>query len=152
MFGIGAGLILGLIILITARPMVEQAIAQIRDAPGRSLLIGVAVLILVPLGAMLLMVTVIGIPVGLLTLLAFPLMLLVAWVVATLGVADWLFNRSRTERSLLGRLLLLLAGLAAVTLIGVVPIVGVLVWLLVMLLGLGALWQSLRIRSAQAPT
>jgi cytoskeletal protein CcmA (bactofilin family) len=152
MFGIGAGLILGLIILITARPMVEQAIAQMRDAPGRSLLIGVAVLILVPLGAMLLMVTVIGIPVGLLTLLAFPLILLVAWVVATLGVADWLLNRSRTERSLLGRLLLLLAGLAAVTLIGVVPIVGVLVWLLVMLLGLGALWQSLRIRSAQAPT
>jgi cytoskeletal protein CcmA (bactofilin family) len=151
LFGIGAGLVLGLILLIAARPLVEQAISQFRDAPLRSLLIGLAVLVLVPLIAVLLMVTVIGIPVGLLALLAFPLLLLVAWVLAAFAVADWLFNRGRAEHSFTGRLLLLLAGLGVVTLAGIVPVVGALVWLLVMLLGLGALWQALRIRSVQAP-
>jgi cytoskeletal protein CcmA (bactofilin family) len=151
LFGIGAGLVLGLILLIVARPLVEQTILQIRNAPFRSLLIGLAVLILVPLIAVFLMGTVIGIPVGLLTLLAFPLLLLVAWVVSAFGVADWLFNRGRTERSFGGRLLLLLAGLVVVTLIGIVPVLGVFVWLLVMLLGLGALWQAFRVGPSQAP-
>jgi cytoskeletal protein CcmA (bactofilin family) len=151
LFGIGAGLILGLILLIAARPIVEQTISQIRQAPFHSLLVGLAVMILVPLIAVVLMATVIGMPIGLLTLLAFPLLLLVAWVVAAFGVADWLFNRSRAERSFGGRLLLLLAGLVVVTLIGIVPVLGVLVWLLVMLLGLGALWQAFRIRPSQVP-
>jgi hypothetical protein len=151
LFGIGAGLILGLILLIAARPIVEQTISQIRQAPFRSLLVGLAVMILVPLIAVVLMATVIGMPIGLLTLLAFPLLLLVAWVVAAFAVADWLFNRSRAERSFGGRLLLLLAGLVVITLIGVVPVLGVLVWLLVLLLGLGALWQAFRIRPSQVP-
>ena len=109
------------------------------------------VVILVPLISVVLMATVIGMPIGLLTLLAFPLLLLVAWVVAAFAVADWLFNRGRAERSFGGRLLLLLAGLVVVTLIGVVPVLGILVWLLVVLLGLGALWEVLRVRPSQVP-
>jgi cytoskeletal protein CcmA (bactofilin family) len=151
LFGIGAGLILGLILLIAARPIVEQTIVQIRDAPFRSLLIGLTAVISVPLIAVALMATVIGMPIGVLTLLAFPLLLLVAWVVAAFAIADWLFNRSRTERSFGGRLLLLLAGLVVITLIGVVPVLGVLVWLLVVLLGLGALWGAFRVRQSQVP-
>ena len=151
LFGIGAGLILGLILLIAARPIVEQAIVQIRDAPFRSLFIGLAAVILVPLIAVALMATVIGMPIGLLTLLAFPLALLVAWVVAAFAVADWLFNRSRAERSFGGRLLLLLVGLVVVTMIGVVPVLGVLVWLLVVLLRLGALWQAFHVRPSRVP-
>jgi cytoskeletal protein CcmA (bactofilin family) len=151
LFGIGAGLILGLILLISARPFVEQAILHVRNAPFRSLLIGLAVLVLVPLIAVLLIVTVIGIPVGLLTLLAFPLLLLVAWVVSAFGVSDWLFNRRRAERlSFGGRLLLLLAGLVVITLIGIVPVLGVFVWLLVMLFGLGAMWQAFRVGQSRA--
>jgi cytoskeletal protein CcmA (bactofilin family) len=150
--GVGAGLVAGLILLILARPLVEQAILQIRNAPWRSLLLGLAVMILTPLIAIVLVATVIGIPVGLLTLLAFPLVLLVAWVLAAFAVADQLFNRTRSEQTLLSRVILLLAGLLVVALIGIVPVVGPLVWLLVMLLGLGALWQALRARSATSPS
>lgn len=150
-FGTGAGLILGLILLVAARQIVEQTIVQIRDAPFRSLLIGLVVAILVPLIAVALMATVIGMPIGLLTLLAFPLLLLVAWVVPAFAIADRLFNRDRAARSFGGRLLLLLAGLIVVTLIGIVPVLGILVWLLVVLLGLGALWQAFRVRPSQVP-
>ena len=151
LFGIGAGLILGLILLIAARPTVERTILQIRNAPFRSLLIGLAILILVPLIAVVLMATVIGMPIGVLTLLAFPLLLLVAWVIAAFAVADWLLNRGRAERSFGGRLLLLLAGLVIVTLIGIIPVLGILVWLLILLLGLGALWQASHARPSQVP-
>jgi cytoskeletal protein CcmA (bactofilin family) len=151
LFGVGAGLVLGLILLIVARPLVERSISQFRSAPFTSLLVGLAVLILVPIVSVLLMVTIIGIPIGLLTLLAFPMMLLVAWVTSAFVVADWIFNRSRAERSFGTRLLLLIVGLVVVTLIGVVPVLGVFLWLLIMLLGLGALWQALRVRPGPAP-
>jgi hypothetical protein len=143
--------ILGLILLATARSFVEQAISQVREAPLRSVLFGLAVVILVPLFAVILMVTVIGIPLSLLTLLAFPLMLFVGWVVAAFAVGDWILNRGRAQRSFGSRLLLLLAGLFLITLIGIVPVVGVLVWLLVMLLGLGALWRALQAKPSVIP-
>ena len=103
--------------LATARSFVEQAISQVREAPLRSVLFGLAVVILVPLFAVILMVTVIGIPLSLLTLLAFPLMLFVGWVVAAFAVGDWILNRGRAQRSFGSRLLLLLAGLLLITLI-----------------------------------
>ena len=46
LFGMGAGFILGLILLATARSFVEQAISQVREAPLRSVLFGLAVVIL----------------------------------------------------------------------------------------------------------
>ena len=137
LFGIGAGFILGLILLVTARSFVEQAISQVRDAPVRSAIFGLAVVILVPLLAAILMMTVIGIPLSL-TLLAFPLMLFVGLVVAAFAVGDLIFDRDQVKRSFGSRLLLLLAGLFVITLTGVVPVVGVLLWGLVMLLGVGA--------------
>jgi cytoskeletal protein CcmA (bactofilin family) len=150
-FGVGAGLVLGVILLIAARPFVERTVNQIRVAPTRSGLIGLAVLILVPLGAVLLMVTVIGIPIGLLTLLALPLLLLTASVVAAFAISDWIFNRARGERSFSRRLLLLLGGLILLAVIGLVPVLGFLTWLVAVLLGLGAIWHVLRTGAAPTP-
>jgi hypothetical protein len=59
--------------------------------------------------------------------------------------------RGRAARSFGARLLLLLLGLVLVTLIGIVPVVGPLAWLLIMLLGLGALWRAFRVNPAHAP-
>jgi hypothetical protein len=38
-----------------------------------------------------------------------------------------------------------------ITIIGIIPVVGVLVWLLVMLLGLGALWRALQAKPSVIP-
>jgi hypothetical protein len=115
-----------------------------RSAPLNSALVGLLVLILVPVVAIVLMVTIVGIPVALLALLAFPLMLLTAGVLAAFGISDWLLNRERTPRSFGGRLLLLIVGLIALTLLGLVPIIGFLTWVLAVLIGLGAFWRALR--------
>jgi hypothetical protein len=144
LFAIGAGLVLGILLLIVARPFVERAIERMRTAPARSTLIGLLVLILVPVVAVILMVTVVGIPIGLLVLLAFPLMLLSAGVLAAFGLSDWLMNRGRAERSWGARVLLLLVGLIILTLIGLIPILGFVTWVIALMIGLGALWQAIR--------
>jgi hypothetical protein len=143
-FAVGAGLVLGILLLIVARPFVERAVAAMRGAPLNSALVGLLVVILVPIIAIVLMVTVVGIPVALLALLAFPLMLLTAGVLAAFGVSDWLLNRERAARSFGGRLLLLIVGLIVLTLLGLIPIIGFLTWVLAVLIGLGALWRALR--------
>jgi cytoskeletal protein CcmA (bactofilin family) len=144
LFAVGAGFLLGLILLAVARRFVERSIDAMREAPTRSALIGLAVLILTPLLAVVLMVTIIGIPIGLLALLAFPLLLLVASVLAAFGLSDRIFNRTGESRSIGGRLLYLLAGLLILVLLGLVPFLGFVVWLLATMFGLGALWQAMR--------
>ncbi len=150
LFGIGSGLVLGIILLLAGRRHVERAIEQIRAAPIRTAIIGLALLVLVPLAAVVLMVTVIGLPVGLLTLLAFPLLLLIASVIAALGIADWALNRNRTRGSLGGRVVLLLVGLIGLTVIGIIPVIGFVAWFLALILGLGALWSAMRFRDYSA--
>lgn len=150
LFGVGAGFVLGLILLVVARPFVERAVARMRSAPVTSGLVGLAVLILVPLVAVLVVVTVIGIPVGLVTLLSFPLALLTGGVLAAFWVSDWMMNRQREQRSFLGRLLLLIVGLLVLMIVGLIPILGFVVWLLALLVGLGGLWHAMRNRDATA--
>ena len=151
LFGVGAGFVLGLLLLIAARPLVERSISAVRVAPLRSLLVGLGVAILLPLASVVVMVTVIGIPVGILTLLAFPLLVFIASVIAAFAVSDWLLNRARAARSFFARLLLLILGLIALTAVGLVPFLGFLTWLVALLIGLGATWQALRAPRAAVP-
>lgn len=151
LLAVGAGFLLGLILLIGARSFVERSVDAMREAPWRSALTGLAVLILLPLLAVVLMVTIIGIPIGLLTLLAFPLLLFVGSVLAAFGLSDRLFNRPREPRSFGGRLLYLLAGVLILVLLGLVPFLGFVTWLLAVMFGLGAFWQAMRGRVAEAP-
>jgi cytoskeletal protein CcmA (bactofilin family) len=147
LFGVGAGLVLGIILLIAARPFVERAIDAVRDAPVRSALVGLAVFILVPLVASLIMVTVVGIPIGLLILLAFPLAVAIGLVLAAFGLADRILNRDRAERSAGGQFVSLLVGVIILAVVGLIPILGFVVGVLALLVGLGALWQALRTRA-----
>lgn len=144
LFGVGAGLVLGILLLLMGRPFVERAIDTIRAQPGWTMLVGLGVLILVPIAALLIMVTVVGVPVGLLTLLAFPLAMMTAGVLSAFALSDWLLNREGDPKSIGGRILLLVAGLLILALLGVVPILGFFVSLAALLAGLGALWRASR--------
>jgi cytoskeletal protein CcmA (bactofilin family) len=151
LFAVGAGFVLGLILLIGARGFVERAIERMRSAPVQCGLTGLAVLILVPIVIALIMVTLVGIPVGLLVMLAFPLAMLTGGVLAAFWVSDWLLNRQRSTRGFGARLLFLIVGLVILTVIGLIPIVGFITWLIALLVGLGGLWYAMRNRTAPAP-
>lgn len=144
LFGVGAGFVLGFVLLVAARQFVERAIGVIRDAPVSSAFVGLGVFVLVPLVATLIMVTIVGIPIGLLMLLAFPFMVTTGLVLAAFGLSDRLMNSDRSSRSFLGRLLLLIVGLLIFAVIGLIPVLGFVVGILALLVGLGALWRALR--------
>jgi cytoskeletal protein CcmA (bactofilin family) len=147
LFGVGAGLVLGLILLIAARPFVERGIEAIRSAPVRSAFVGLGVFVLVPLIASLIMVTIVGIPIGLLILLAFPLAVAIGLVLAAFGLADRILNRDRLARSGWSRFVALLVGVVILALVGLIPVLGFVVGILALLIGLGAFWQALRNRT-----
>jgi cytoskeletal protein CcmA (bactofilin family) len=149
LFGVGAGLVLGIILLISARPFVERGIDAIRSAPVRSALVGLGVLILVPLVASLIMVTIVGIPIGLLILLAFPLAISIGLVLAAFGLADRILNRDRAERSGGSRFVALLVGVVILAVVGIIPVLGFVVGIIALLVGLGAFWQAMRNRTIE---
>lgn len=146
LFGVGAGLVLGILLLIAARPFVERGIDAIRNAPVRSAFVGLGVLVFVPLVASLIMVTIVGIPIGLLILFALPLAVAIGLVLAAFGLADRLLNRDRDPRSGGSRFVYLLVGVVIFAVVGLVPVLGFVVGILGLLVGLGAFWEALRNR------
>ncbi len=144
LFSIAAGFMAGLVLLVVRRRLVERAVMSLRNRPGHSFGLGVLVFILFPVFAMLLMATIIGIPTALLILLALPLLWLVATVLAALTMGDFLVNRVPRPRGFFGRLWQLIVGLVVLSVIGIIPFLGVAIWFIALLVGLGAFWQALR--------
>jgi hypothetical protein len=130
--------LLGLILVVFARGFVEQGITVLRTQPGRSILLGLAVLFGIPLFVIATMVIIIGIPIGVATLLLLPFLLILGFTTTTLGVSDWLLNRNNESKKTGQRLLLLAAGVVLLVIIGFIPFLGGLLIFLALLFGLGA--------------
>ena len=125
-------LILGLLLLAFAPHLDEAVVETIRARSGSSIGWGVALFFLLPIAAILLLVTVVGIPLeGLFVMLALALIYTIGYAVATHGVGRLVMrSSSRYVAFLIG--LVILRGLA------LIPILGGLLWLLASVWGLGA--------------
>jgi hypothetical protein len=147
-----SALLAGLFLLWLGRGGVERVIDELIDSPGSSSLWGLATMILLPLAAGLLALTVFGLPVGLLALLAAPFLLLLGFASSGFGVGEWLFNRLGEPRNSGQRALQLLAGLIVLVLVGLIPYAGPVAIVLACITGLGALLRSLHdgMRARQA--
>jgi len=142
-----AGLLVGLV------PNFCSTLARtLRERPGASLLLGFALLVCVPVGVVLLFVTVIGVPLGLVALALYGAMLPVAYVGAVLALGEWGLRRwlpQRAERPTM-RFATAAAVLLALWLLSFIPVLGSLVGCVVMLAGLGALVLQVRRPTAAA--
>jgi len=139
----GAGIVLGLwlavtvsmfllgLVLILLFPRAADAVAL--AGPGKSLLVGLLVFILLPIIALVALVTIFGIPLGFVLLLAFALLLAIGYVSCA-----WLLGR-RILKPPKARILAFLVGLVLLRLLALIPFVGGLIGFLATLLGLGAL-------------
>lgn len=124
-------------VLLAALPAFSAGVA--RRATDDSLLSGgVGLLVLVggPVVLVLIAITIIGIPLALAGLVVWGLGLWLGFVYGAFAVGVWLYDRVGGGGS---PWVALLVGLLAVTLVGLVPVVGGLVEFLVLLVGLGAL-------------
>jgi hypothetical protein len=139
-------LLLGLLLLAFAPRPMDAVAATWQTSKGSAALWGVILLIGLPLGSILVMLTVVGIPFGLGTLLALGLLYSIGYVTAA-----WAFGRS-IVREPASRYLAFLAGFGIVRLLGLIPIAGGIISLLVTLFGLGLLGVTIwRARRAPAP-
>ncbi|MGH2629013.1 MAG: hypothetical protein ACRDHI_00410 [Actinomycetota bacterium] len=137
-------LLLGMLLLLVA-PALDVAIARAaREKTGASIGLGAAAFFLLPLAAVLFLVIVVAIPLGLFLLLALALLYTVSYVVAAHALGR------RLAAPPTSRFLAFLAGWAILRGLGLIPVVGGLVWILASIFGLGVLWVAAR-RSVPEP-
>ena len=141
-----SSLALGLLLLLIAPRAADAAYRQARDGAWESAAAGVAIFILLPILAVLALVTLVGVPLGIGLLLALLPLGAIAYVTTL-----WVVGRALVKPPR-GRLVAFLAGWAIFRAGALVPVLGILVWLAATVFGLGVLGLALwRARSPAAP-
>jgi cytoskeletal protein CcmA (bactofilin family) len=133
-------MLLGTILILVFPKFAQDAAGTIASDPGKSLALGLALLVTLPVAAMLLMMTVIGIPLGMTVLLLYPLALVIGYLTAAYFVGERGAAKLRQGIAMTRgrRILSLVLALLALAIIGLVPILGGLVIFIALLAGLGA--------------
>ncbi|HEU4927108.1 MAG TPA: polymer-forming cytoskeletal protein [Vicinamibacterales bacterium] len=131
----------GLLVIVLVPRVTLDVAATLRRQPGRSLVTGLALLVTLPIAAMLLMISILGLPLGVAMVALYLVALLVGLVTTALVVGQ-------LEAGLLGRApasargshaALLMAGVVTLTVLRSLPVVGGVVVFASVLFGLGAL-------------
>lgn len=133
-------LVLGAVVQLIVPGLMEATADRLRQRPWAMLGRGVALLLLLPAVAGLLFATVIGIPVGILFLLVLFLLWWLGLVAVAYSIGLWMRGRlgRPTAPSMSARILWTLAGLVVVGVVSLVPFVGIVVALLALAAGIGA--------------
>jgi hypothetical protein len=137
-------LALGLLLLLFA-PRIDGAIVgAFRNRRGASIGFGIALFFLIPIAAVVLLVTIVGIPLGLFMLLALALLYTVGYVAGAHALGRMLVKPPTSA------ILAFLAGLGILRLLAIVPILGGVTWLVASIVGLGILAVAARRSSTPA--
>ena len=148
-FGIGGKviaflmtLLAGIVIVLVAPRRVASVAASIRHKPWLSLGWGAIILFATPIAAIITFVTVVGVPVGLIGLTLYGIGIYLSQIVVGLFIGYWIigyFRKLETRGILVGALAL---GFTVLTLLKLIPYVGIPLWLATVLFGLGAMALS----------
>jgi hypothetical protein len=131
--GIGLFLI-GLLFIFAMPSVTDKLTAGIKESFWKALLYGFLFLILVPIGCVLLLITLIGIPLVPIVILIYILALMVAPLFPAIYVGKMFFDKPDKNK-----LLVLLIGVALYVVLISIPVLGWLVKLVAVLLGLGVM-------------
>jgi hypothetical protein len=137
-------LVVGAIMILAFPGFSADAALTVRSDPWKSIGLGFALLLCIPVGAILFMLTVVGIPLGTLLLFFFPVMLLLGYLTGALflgdRVAGWLARRRGVVVKPGWRYVALAVALLVLLLACRIPFAGGVIAFVVLLLGLGAFW------------
>jgi hypothetical protein len=133
-------LVLGLLLLAFAPQLFPAVRDAARERLGSSIGWGVGLFFLLPIGSVLLLITVVGIPLGLFTLLALAFIYTVGYVVATVATGSLIMKSSPS------RYVAFLVGFVGLRLLALIPFVGGWLWFLASVWGLGLLAVAIRSR------
>jgi cytoskeletal protein CcmA (bactofilin family) len=141
-----SSLALGLLLLLLAPRAADAAYLQAREGAWASVAAGLAIFILLPILAVLALVTLVGLPLGIAVLLALLPLGAIAYVTTLWVVGRLLLKPPR------GRVVSFLLGWAIFRVVALVPVLGIIVWIAAVVFGLGVLALALwRARTPAAP-
>ena len=138
-------LALGLLLLLFAPALDGAIVRAARERTGASFGLGAAVFFLLPIVAILFLVTVIAIPLGLFMLLGMALLYTVGYVAGAHAIGRLLVKAPNS------RFLAFLAGWGILRALGLIPVLGGFAWTVASIFGLGVLWVAGR-RTAAEPS
>jgi hypothetical protein len=150
-FGL-ATLLVGLLVAGLAARQVRTATTLIRRETGMTIVAGLLAIVLPPIVAVMLMVTVIGIPAGIgLLVVLWPALAFIGYIVAAIWLGEWLLGRRdgavRAERPYGAATI----GLLVAFVIGLVPLVTAILSILGLWAVVLAAWRTLRGGGAVEP-
>ncbi len=133
-------LVLGALLVLVLPRFTKEAAATVRNSAPASLGLGLAVLVLVPILAVFLCLTIIGIPLAFAVLLGYGLLLMLGFLTGALFVGDSALGLARpaSAESSGWRILFLLLALIAIAFLRRLPWIGELAVIVLFLAGLGA--------------
>jgi cytoskeletal protein CcmA (bactofilin family) len=132
--------LLGAVVQLLVPGLIELAVDRLKQNPWVMLARGVVLLLLVPVVIGLLLATLVGIPVALLVLVTFLLLLALGLIAAAYGIGLWIQGRLGLPvlPTLGARIVWTLVGLLVIGAVSLVPLLGIIVALLAVAAGLGA--------------
>jgi hypothetical protein len=131
-------LVLGLLLLMIMPTLDPAIVRAMRERMGGAIGFGVMVFFLLPIVAVLFLVVIVAIPLGLFLLLALALLYTVGYVAGAHALGR------RLVKPPTSRFVAFLAGWAILRVLGLIPVVGGIVWTLASIFGLGLLWVAAR--------
>ena len=139
-----------LIILITPKRLASIA-ESIRSRPGPSAGWGAIVLLVTPIAAVIICITIIGLPVGLIALALWGLAIYLAQIPVGLFLGQWIISHFRDVEDNRGIMIGALAtGLIILKLLSLIPYFGFFIGLAVILFGPGAVIATIRKQKPEA--
>ncbi|MFC1905558.1 hypothetical protein ACFLXL_01980 [Chloroflexota bacterium] len=135
-------LVIGIIIIFTARRRITSMADAIRTNPLSSLGWGALILFVTPIAAIIVCCTVIGLPLGIIALVLYGIAIYLSQIPVALCIGRLIFRRFGEGES--GGIMvgMLAAGLAILAILGLIPVIGFLVGLGTVIFGLGSLIAS----------
>ena len=150
-----AGLMLLAALIAGALPgPVRRMQDELRTRPWLASLLGIVALIMIPIVAVIVMITIIGIPIGLLALLGYVALILVGYVASSVVVSGLLLDHykadvaSQTQWRVGGAVLAMLV----IAALGMIPIVGRFIGLVALVIGVGVIVAAILHRRSGSAT
>lgn len=143
--------LIGVVLLIAAPVFSAQVASTVGSDPLRSLALGFALVVSIPVAAAAAMASIVGIPLGILLFLCYPILLVLGYLTASLFVGDRiarLMSRSQQRPGIGLRVLGLTTAVVTLALLAIIPTAGIFLLLAAGIFGLGACalrtWRAYR--------
>ena len=144
-------LLAGLLIILIAPKRLASIAESISSRPGPSAGWGAIVLLVTPIAAVIICITIIGLPVGLIALALWGIAIYLAQIPVGLFLGQWIISHFRDVEDNRGIMIGALAtGLIILKLLSLIPYFGFFIGLAVILFGLGAVIATIRRQKHEA--